>query len=133
MYYIEGDKVYVDGIYHPELALRGTTSVFSGLYDYFRTNSWKTSALGIISAIAGFIVSNPGDVAQWPWMSHVAGFVLAGGLAAFGLVARDNDKHTPPETPQQPALIPGIITAPIVSVPGYSTPMSIITPHVDQK
>jgi len=49
--------------------------------------NWKTTASGIISALASFVLFSP----QWfpPAAIDISKFILAGGLIAFGLAAKD--------------------------------------------
>ena len=48
---------------------------------------WRTTVCGIIAAFCGFVVSTPEFFS--PAIVKIAGWVLAGGLAALGIVARD--------------------------------------------
>ena len=49
--------------------------------------NWKTTATGIISALASFVLFSP----QWfpPLAIDISKFILTGGLLAFGLSAKD--------------------------------------------
>lgn len=49
--------------------------------------SWKTTAAGIVSALAAFVAFSPAYFP--PWAQDMAKFILAGGLAAFGIVSKD--------------------------------------------
>jgi hypothetical protein len=60
-----------------------TSKVLSG--------SWKTTVFGLTSAVAMFVLANPGLFQKWPWMVTVAGFVATGGLAALGIVGKDSN------------------------------------------
>ena len=54
--------------------------------------NWKTSTSGLVSSAAGLVLAlNAGGVAEPKWLIIVAGFVLAGGLAALGISGKDND------------------------------------------
>ena len=54
--------------------------------------NWKTSLAGLISAAASFVLfagQAPFNI-QFPvWLTALSGFILAGGLLAFGVVAKD--------------------------------------------
>jgi hypothetical protein len=63
--------------------------------------SWKTTALGLVSAAAAFVLFSPELFAQWQWVVALAKFIMVGGLAGLGLAARDTDVHyTPPNSLQ---------------------------------
>jgi hypothetical protein len=53
--------------------------------------NWKTTATGLISAVAGFIAVSPGLFAKWPVVIEVGKYIAAGGLAAFAISAKDNN------------------------------------------
>jgi ABC-type uncharacterized transport system substrate-binding protein len=52
--------------------------------------SWKTTVAGIVSAVAAIVAGNPGNFVKWPWLVTAAQFVVAGGLAAIGIAAKDS-------------------------------------------
>ena len=56
--------------------------------------NWKTSACGIATALAGFVLFSPQLFARWPWVSEVAKYIMAGGMAGFGLTAKDSTTHS---------------------------------------
>jgi len=54
------------------------------------TKSWMTTASGLITCIAGYVMFSPEQFAQWPWIASLAKFITLGGLAALGLTAKDS-------------------------------------------
>jgi len=54
-------------------------------------NSWKTTTSGLVSALMSFILfSEAMKMIVWPqWVLAVALFALVGGLAVFGITAKD--------------------------------------------
>lgn len=54
--------------------------------------SWRTTLSGVISSAAALVVAVPDIVNYNPAAMKAAAFVLAGGLAAMGIVSRDNNK-----------------------------------------
>jgi hypothetical protein len=54
--------------------------------------NWKTTVTAIVTAVAGFVLFSP----QYfpPWAIDVAKYVMLGGLAAFGLTAKDSNAHS---------------------------------------
>jgi hypothetical protein len=55
--------------------------------------SWKTTACGIVAALAAFVMFSPETFAQWPWVVSLAKFIMVGGLAGLGISSRDVDVH----------------------------------------
>jgi hypothetical protein len=53
-------------------------------------NGWKTTAAGIVMAVAGFVAFSPSLFVRWPWVVDVAKYLMVGGGASIGLLARDN-------------------------------------------
>ena len=51
--------------------------------------SWKSTAAGVVSALAAFVLFSPAYFP--PWAIDAAKFAMVGGLAAFGVVAKDFD------------------------------------------
>jgi hypothetical protein len=61
--------------------------------------NWKTTVTGAISALASFVLFAQGShYINFPqWALAIAGFAQVGGLAAFGVVAKDyNTTDAPP-------------------------------------
>lgn len=56
--------------------------------------NWKTTASGIVAAVAGFIAIHPQYVAHAPIIGDIAGYIMAGGLAGIGLLAKDSTSHS---------------------------------------
>ena len=63
--------------------------------------NWKTSVCGIISAVAGFVQASPHLFVKWPWVVAVSNYVMIGGLACMGLVAKDSTTHSTPSQVQE--------------------------------
>ena len=53
--------------------------------------SWKTTAFGIISAAAGFVILHPQYFAAHAYIVDIANYVLMGGLAGLGLAGKDSN------------------------------------------
>jgi hypothetical protein len=53
--------------------------------------NWKTTAAAIFTALFAFIVFSPDTFAGLPWLVNLAKFATAGGLMAFGILAKDSD------------------------------------------
>ena len=53
--------------------------------------SWKTTAFGIISAAAGFVILHPQYFTAHAYIVDIANYVLMGGLAGLGLAGKDSD------------------------------------------
>lgn len=51
--------------------------------------SWKSTVIGILSAAFAFILFTPETFLAFPWLISLAKFVLVGGLAGLGIVAKD--------------------------------------------
>lgn len=54
-------------------------------------NNWKTTVISLGTAFFAFVVFAPEQFTAVPWLVSLAKFAAAGGLAAFGLVAKDHD------------------------------------------
>ena len=57
-----------------------TSKVLSG--------SWKTTAFGLVSAAAGFIILHPQYFTAHAYVVDIANYVLMGGLAGMGIAGR---------------------------------------------
>ena len=58
--------------------------------------SWKTTASGIVSAAASFIMFLSSQGVYFPhWLVLTAGYILVGGLASLGIVGRDHTYTLP--------------------------------------
>jgi hypothetical protein len=53
-------------------------------------NSWKTTAAAVVSALAGFVLFSPSYFP--PWAVDLAKYAMVGGLAAFGIFAKDYNR-----------------------------------------
>lgn len=53
--------------------------------------SWKTTASGLVTAAAGFVVANPELFANHPAILKVAMYIMVGGLASIGIFAKDRN------------------------------------------
>lgn len=51
--------------------------------------SYKTTILGLVSAGASFVLFAHGTIAMPAWLTTLAQFAIVGGLAGFGIVAKD--------------------------------------------
>jgi hypothetical protein len=56
--------------------------------------SWKTTACGLITALAGFILFSPETFQHWPWAISLAKYITLGGFAALGLASKDSTEHS---------------------------------------
>ena len=56
------------------------------------SGSWKTTALGLISAAAGFVAFSPNLplLVAHPWIGELSKYIMAGGMAGIGLAAKDS-------------------------------------------
>lgn len=65
-------------------------------------SSYKTTILGLISAAASFVLFAHGSIPMPTWLTTVAQFAMVGGLAGFGIVAKDYNATggTVPTTPE---------------------------------
>jgi len=50
---------------------------------------YKTTILGLVSAAASFVLFAHGNIPMPAWLVTVAQFAMVGGLAGFGIVAKD--------------------------------------------
>ena len=66
--------------------------------------SWKTTASGVVVAMAGFVYFSPETFAQWPWVLSLAKYIMLGGIAGLGSSARDFNVRS--SSPVTPALTP---------------------------
>jgi hypothetical protein len=53
--------------------------------------SWKTTLVGVVSAIFVLVVFNPQWFSAVPWLVPLAKIVVVGGLACLGIVSKDYD------------------------------------------
>jgi len=55
--------------------------------------SWKTTATSAISAVSAFVLfASQAHMVVFPgWITSLAVFTMAGGLASFGVVAKDKN------------------------------------------
>lgn len=53
--------------------------------------SWKTTASGLVTAAAGFIVANPELFVNHQMLLKLAMYMMVGGLASIGLFAKDSN------------------------------------------
>jgi hypothetical protein len=60
--------------------------------------NWRTTGCGVVSAAAMFVVANPG-LGLPPPVHAAAGFIVAGGLVALGVCAKDSSKSGNPGRP----------------------------------
>jgi hypothetical protein len=56
--------------------------------------NWRTSVAGIVAAVAGFVLFSPQLFVRWPWVCDLAKYVMAGGMASVGLLAKDGATHS---------------------------------------
>jgi hypothetical protein len=71
--------------------------------------NWKTTAAGIVTAVAAFVMFAPelfNDLPQGAWWQKLAAFIAAGGLASLGIVSKDGDKGGTAPNPVVDAVIP---------------------------
>lgn len=60
-------------------------------FDLSKYGSWKTTLIGLITALAAWVDFDPSLFSRWPWITSFAKFVMIGGFAAFGLAAKDSN------------------------------------------
>ena len=53
--------------------------------------SWKTTLCGGIAAAASFVAFSPQTFKDWPLVVEFAKFAMVGGLASFGIFAKDSN------------------------------------------
>ena len=57
--------------------------------------SWRTTASGLIGALALVVVGNPSLIpARFHWVVVLAGIVASGGFAALGITGKDAAVHS---------------------------------------
>jgi hypothetical protein len=57
--------------------------------------SWRTTASGLIGALALVVVGNPSIIpARLHWIVVLAGIVASGGFAALGIAGKDAQVHS---------------------------------------
>ena len=76
-----------------------TSKVLSG--------SWKTTAFGLVSAAAGFIILHPQYFTAHAYIVDIANYVLMGGLAGMGITGKDSNVTggSKPNTVNDPAVV----------------------------
>ena len=77
---------------------------------------YKTSVSALVTTASLYVTMFPDDFASYPMIGHIAKFAALGGLAAFGLMARDSHPEVPtgPQkvvpidrpSPQPPSIFP---------------------------
>lgn len=60
--------------------------------------NWKTTLPAVLAAAATLVVTTPGHFGANEMVVNVAGFIMAGGLAAFGVAAKAHDKSGTPDS-----------------------------------
>lgn len=53
--------------------------------------NWKSTMFGLITAAAGFVVFSPDTFHNYPVVLSLAKYIMVGGLAGIGIVAKDKD------------------------------------------
>lgn len=53
------------------------------------TGSWKTTVIGIATALFAFVAFDPELFSSVPWLIAISKFAMIGGLAGMGIVAKD--------------------------------------------
>jgi hypothetical protein len=57
--------------------------------------SWRTTLSGAVSSGAGLVLAlSTAGVAMPRWVVVAAGFIMAGGFASLGIVAKDSTTHS---------------------------------------
>ena len=56
--------------------------------------SWKTTACGLVMALAGYVLFDPETFQSWPWAISLAKYIMLGGFAALGLASKDSTEHS---------------------------------------
>jgi len=71
------------------------------------SGSWKTTAFGLISAAAGFIILHPQYFVAHAYIVDIANYVLMGGLAGLGLSGKDSNVTggTTPNSTNNPLVV----------------------------
>lgn len=54
--------------------------------------NWRTTASSCLTAFSAYVALFPDDFRHLPVLVHIAKFFVVGGLAAFGIAARDSLK-----------------------------------------
>jgi hypothetical protein len=57
-------------------------------------SNWKTSAAAVVGIVFGFVAFSPEHFQQWPWLISLAKYVMLGGLASIGIMAKDSTNHS---------------------------------------
>lgn len=60
-------------------------------FDKLTSGSWKTTVIGLVTALAAFVDFDPSLFKGVPWVTSLAKFVMIGGFAAFGIYAKDSN------------------------------------------
>jgi len=53
------------------------------------TGSWKTTVIGIATALFAFVAFDPELFSAMPWLIAISKFAMIGGLAGMGIVSKD--------------------------------------------
>jgi hypothetical protein len=63
------------------------------IFTRFSSGSWKTTAIGIVSAVAGFITFSPSLFAgpKWTWVNELCKYIMIGGFAGLGFAGKDSN------------------------------------------
>jgi len=83
-----------------------------------QVRSWRTTVTGLIAAAASFVVfgHNAHYFTAPGWMLAAAGFMQVGGLASFGIAAKDAQvSGDPPHEIKEPS-VDG--TSGLIAIPG---------------
>lgn len=51
--------------------------------------NWKSSGMGVLTALFAFVLFSPETFAAWPWLIALSKFAVVGGLAGIGIVSKD--------------------------------------------
>lgn len=54
------------------------------------TGSWKTTVIGLVTALFAWVAFDPDTFSFAPWLVSLAKYVMIGGLAGLGFVAKDS-------------------------------------------
>jgi hypothetical protein len=61
--------------------------------------AWQTTFSALLAAAAFYVTRNPADFAKWPWVDHLATFIVSGGIATLGYYAAVVNKPSAPPAP----------------------------------
>jgi hypothetical protein len=57
--------------------------------------NWRTTTAAAVTAFFGFVLFSPETFAHFPWLLALAKYGFAGGLASFGIAAKDSAGDKP--------------------------------------